>query len=159
MSMWSHISCLRHTDSFQCHPQETLVACSVPRACHLSISGSPIKHLGFITPVTVTSSLLLDTVLVMLVCTKHQDQEASWGGKGLFSLHFHIAAHHQRKSGQKLTEGRNLEAGADAEAIEGAAYWLASPGLLSLLSYRTQDYQPREGTTCNGMSPSALITN
>ena len=25
----------------------------------------------------------------------------------------------------------------------GAAYWLASPGLLSLLSYRTQDYQPR----------------
>jgi hypothetical protein len=26
----------------------------------------------------------------------------------------------------------------------GAAYWLASPGLLSLLSYRTQDYQPRD---------------
>ena len=23
-------------------------------------------------------------------CTKHHDQEASWGGKGLFSLHFHI---------------------------------------------------------------------
>jgi hypothetical protein len=29
----------------------------------------------------------------------------------------------------------------------GAAYWLASLGLLSLLSYRTQDYQPRDGTT------------
>jgi hypothetical protein len=28
-------------------------------------------------------------------CTKHHDQEASWGGKGLFSLHFHIAVHHQ----------------------------------------------------------------
>jgi hypothetical protein len=27
------------------------------------------------------------------------------------------------------------------------SYWLASPGLLSLLSYRTQDYQPRDGTT------------
>jgi hypothetical protein len=26
-------------------------------------------------------------------------------------------------------------------------YWLASPGLLSLLSYRTQDYQPRDGPT------------
>ena len=25
-----------------------------------------------------------------------------------------------------------------------AAYWLASPGLLSLLSYTTQDYQPRD---------------
>jgi hypothetical protein len=32
-------------------------------------------------------------------------------------------------------------------------YWLASPGLLSLLSYRTQDCQPRVGTTHNGSSP------
>jgi hypothetical protein len=31
-------------------------------------------------------------------------------------------------------------------------YWLASLGLLSLLSYRTQDYQPRDGTTHNGPS-------
>jgi hypothetical protein len=30
------------------------------------------------------------------------------------------------------------EAGADAEAMEGCSYWLASPGLLSLLAYRTQ---------------------
>ena len=29
----------------------------------------------------------------------------------------------------------------------GDAYWLASPGLLSLLSYRTQYYQSRDGTT------------
>jgi hypothetical protein len=41
----------------------------------------------------------------------------------------------------------------------GAAYWLASPGLLSLLSYRTQDYQPRDGTTHNGLGPPSLITN
>jgi hypothetical protein len=32
-------------------------------------------------------------------------------------------------------------------------YWLASPGLLSLLSYRTQDYQPRDGTTHKGPFP------
>jgi hypothetical protein len=31
-------------------------------------------------------------------------------------------------------------------------YWLASPALLSLLSYRTQDYQPRDGTTHKGPS-------
>jgi hypothetical protein len=30
-----------------------------------------------------------------------------------------------------------------------APYWIASPGLLSWLSYRTQDYQPRDGTTHN----------
>jgi hypothetical protein len=29
-------------------------------------------------------------------------------------------------------------------------YWLASPGLLSLLSYRTQDHQHRDDTTHNG---------
>ena len=43
--------------------------------------------------------------------------------------------------------------------MEGAAYWLASPGLLSLLSYRTQIYQPKDGTTYNGLPPSTLITN
>jgi hypothetical protein len=85
-------------------------------------------------------------------CTKYHDQKASWRGKGLFSLHFLVAIHHQRKTGQEFTEGSNLEAGADAEAMEGAAYWLASPGLLNLLSYRTQDYQPRDGTTHNGLS-------
>ena len=71
------------------------------------------------------------------------------------SLHFHIAVHHQRKSGEVLTQGRNLEAGDDAEAVGkgDAAYWIASPGLLSLLSYRTQDYQLRGSTTHNGLGP------
>jgi hypothetical protein len=32
-------------------------------------------------------------------------------------------------------------------------YQLASPGLLSLLSYGTQDYQPRDGTTHNEPCP------
>jgi hypothetical protein len=41
----------------------------------------------------------------------------------------------------------------------GATCWIASPGLLSLLSYRTQDHQPRDGTTYNGLGPSSLITN
>jgi hypothetical protein len=48
-------------------------------------------------------------------------------------------------------EGRILEAEADTEAMEGAAYWPAPHGLLSLLSYRTQDHQPRDGNTHNGL--------
>ena len=32
-----------------------------------------------------------------------------------------------------------------------AAYWLALHGLLSLLSYRTPDHQPRDGPTRNGL--------
>ena len=68
-------------------------------------------------------------------CTKHHEQEASWGGRSLFSLHFHIAVYHQRKLGQEPTEGRNLEAGADAEAMEGCCLldcfpWLAQPDCL-----------------------------
>jgi len=40
-------------------------------------------------------------------------------GKGLFSLYFHTAVHHRRKSRQELKQGRAMEAGADAEAMEG----------------------------------------
>jgi hypothetical protein len=39
-----------------------------------------------------------------------------------------------------------------------ATYWLASPGLLSLLSYRTQDYQPRAGTTHKGPFQRKCLT-
>jgi hypothetical protein len=46
------------------------------------------------------------------------------------------------------------EAGADAEAMEG---WLASPGLLSLLSYRTKTMSPEMVPPTRGLSP--LITN
>jgi hypothetical protein len=38
-------------------------------------------------------------------------------------------------------------------------YWLASSVLLNLLSSRTQDYQPRDGTTHNGMGLPTLIMN
>ena len=41
----------------------------------------------------------------------------------------------------------------------GAAYWLAPHGLLGLLSYRTRDHQPRDGTAHHGLGPPPLITN
>ena len=55
--------------------------------------------------------------------------------------------------------GKILEAGADAEAMEGAAYWLIPRDLLILLSYRTQDHQPRDGTTHFGLGPPQSITS
>ena len=42
----------------------------------------------------------------LLFLHKHHDQEASGGGKGLFSLHFHVAVCHQRKSGLQLITGQ-----------------------------------------------------
>ena len=58
-------------------------------------------------------------VRVLIAATKYHDQEANWGGKGLFDLHFHSTVHHCGKSGQQLKQRRILEAGADAEAMEG----------------------------------------
>ena len=37
-----------------------------------------------------------------------------------------------QQSGQELRQGRMLEAGADAETMRNAAYWLSPHGLLSL---------------------------
>jgi hypothetical protein len=73
------------------------------------------------------------------------------GRKGLFSLHFHIAVHHQRKSGLELKQVRKQEL--MQRPWRDVPYWLASPGLLSLVSYRTQDYQPRDGPTYKGPIP------
>jgi hypothetical protein len=80
----------------------------------------------------------------------HHDQKASWGGKNLFSLLFHVALHHQRKSGLELKQVRKQEL--MQRPWKDVPYWLASPVLLSLLSYRTQDYHP-------GMGSPTLIIN
>ena len=56
-------------------------------------------------------------------------------------------------------QGRNLEAEADAEGMEGAVHWRVPLGLPGLLSYRTQDHQPRNGTTHSGLGRFPSITN
>jgi hypothetical protein len=89
--------------------------------------------------------------LGFLFLHKHYDQEARWGGKGLFSLHFHIAVHHQRKSGLELKQVRKQEL--MQRSWRDVLYWLASPGLLILLFYRTEDCQLRDGTTHKGPFP------
>jgi hypothetical protein len=45
-------------------------------------------------------------------------KNASWRGKGLFDLHFHIAVHYQMESEEQLKQGRNLESGSDADTME-----------------------------------------
>ena len=62
---------------------------------------------------------LISTCSVLLLLWWNTPIKATWGGKGLFGLHFHITVHHQRKSGQELKQDRNLETGADAESVEG----------------------------------------
>lgn len=62
-------------------------------------------------------------------------------------------------SGQKCKKGRNLEVGADSQAMKGAAYWLVNSASFSLLSYRTQYGQSMYGTSHNGLGTSPSITN
>jgi hypothetical protein len=54
----------------------------------------------------------------MSATRKHQNQ-VNLGLKSFFDLHFHITLHHQRKSGQELKQGKNLEAGSDSGVMEG----------------------------------------
>jgi hypothetical protein len=86
--------------------------------------------------------------------TKHHDQETSWGGKCLFGLHFHTAVDHQRNQ-------LGLKQGTKQELVQrpwrNVLYWLASPGLLSLLSYRTKTTSPEMVPPTRGLSP--LIIN
>jgi len=68
-----------------------------------------------------------------------------------------MAVHQQRKSGLELKQVRKQEL--MQRPWRDAAYLLASPGLLSLLFYRTQDHQPRDSTTHNRLGPPTLTTS
>ena len=50
--------------------------------------------------------------------------KATWEGKGVFPLQFCVTVHHQKWVGQELKQGGNLEAGADAAAMEGCCLLL-----------------------------------
>jgi hypothetical protein len=65
---------------------------------------------------------------------------------------FHIAVQFQRKSGLELKQVREQQL--MQRPWRDVHYWLASSGLLSLLFYRTQDYQPRDGPTHKRTSPA-----
>jgi hypothetical protein len=67
------------------------------------------------------------------------------GRKGFIWLALPYCCSSSRKSGLELKQVTKQE------LIQRP--WLASPGLLSLLSYRTQDYQPRDGPTHKGPFP------
>jgi hypothetical protein len=67
------------------------------------------------------------------------------GRKGFIHLTLPYCCSSPRKSGLELKQVMKQEL--MQRPWRDVTYWLASPGLLSLLSYRTQDYQPRDGTT------------
>jgi hypothetical protein len=77
------------------------------------------------------------------------------GRKGFIQLKLPYCCSSPRKLELELKQVRKQEL--MQRPWRDVSYWLDSPGLLSLLSYRTQDYQPRDGPTHKG--PFPLITN
>jgi hypothetical protein len=90
------------------------------------------------------------TVLVR-VWTKHHNEEAVEEERVYSAYTFHITVDHQRMSGLELKQVRKQDL--MQRPWRDVLYWLTSPGLLSLLSYKTQDSQPRDGTTHKGPFP------
>jgi hypothetical protein len=73
------------------------------------------------------------------------------GRKGFIQLTIPYCCLSPRKSGLELKQVRKQEL--MQRPWRDVLYWLASPDLLSLLSYRTQDHQPRDGPTHKGPFP------
>jgi hypothetical protein len=68
--------------------------------------------------------------------TTHDSVYLTYASTSLFII--------KKSKGSK--QGRDLEVGADAEAMDKDPHWLAYQDLLSLLYYRTWNYQPRDNT-------------
>jgi hypothetical protein len=64
---------------------------------------------------------------------------------------FHIPVYHQRKSGLELKQDRKQEL--MQRPWRDVTYWLASPGLLSMLSYRTKTASPEMVLSTRGPHP------
>jgi hypothetical protein len=97
-------------------------------------------------------------VRVSIVATEHHDQKASWREKDLAytsTLLFIIEGSRGRNTSSCRTWRQELT----QKAWRDAAYWLAPHGLLSLISYRSQDHQARVGPTHSRPGPSLLIIN
>jgi hypothetical protein len=80
--------------------------------------------------------------MISIASIKHHDQKLSWG-EMVYSAYISILllitkGSQDRNSNRAGTWRRELM----YQLWRGAAYWLASPGLLSLFSYRTQDTSP-----------------
>jgi hypothetical protein len=77
------------------------------------------------------------------------------GEKGFIQLTFPYCCLSPRKSGLELKQVRKQEL--MQRSWRDVLYWLASSGLLSLLSYRTKITSPEMAPPTRGLSP--LITN
>jgi hypothetical protein len=87
--------------------------------------------------------------------TQNHDQKASCGGKGLFSLYFHIAVHHPRKSEQELKPVIRQEL--IQSPWRDITYWL--PCLIVQLAFLYYPGLPAQGWNHDQWALPPLISN
>jgi len=89
-------------------------------------------------------------VKVSITAMKQHDQCKNWKEKGLSGLHIQIIVHLWRKLRQELKQGWNLEAGANAEAVDGCCLLSYSHGLLNLLLIEPRTSSPEMASPTMG---------
>jgi hypothetical protein len=104
-----------------------------------------------IIPLTVTPSVLVRVSIPAQTLWPR----SKLGRKGFIRLTLQYCCSSPRKSGLELKQVRKQEL--MQRPWRDVPYWLASPGLLSLLSYRTKTTSPEMVPPTRGLSP--LITN
>jgi hypothetical protein len=92
---------------------------------------------------------LSETVSVRVSIPAQNMTKEQVGEERVYSAYTSTLLFITKGSQDKNTQGRKVWM---QRPWRDVSYWLASPGLLSLLAYRTQDYQPRDGTTHSGPS-------
>lgn len=109
----------------------------------------PIRfHLVFSTKIDTMKMLVLD----VYCCGKHHDQEQQ-GEQGFASSYPSRLQCIHRKSQQEPKPGRNLKARTKAEAMGGAAQWLAAVPCSATCGLL------RSSTAHKGLGPPTMIIN
>ena len=96
--------------------------------------------------------------MVTIFVIKHHDQRLL-GEERIYLGYISTVLFVGRTQDRNLNRARTWRQELMQKPWRNDAYWLASLGLLSLFSYRTQDHWPRDGTIYNGLDPSQLIIN
>jgi hypothetical protein len=98
-------------------------------------------HGKFFLPFKNKSYLFIVLVMVPIAVGRHHDQKQLGEKRIYLTLPYHSSSLKEVRTRAQAGQGPGQEL--MQRPWRDAAYWLAPHGLLSLLSYRTQDHQPR----------------
>ena len=120
-----------------------------------------LAYLHILLPTSLLSPSQITVGLSQGFCsyTKYHDQEASWGRKGLFSLHIHITVHHQRSQERNSHSTGTWRQELMQRPWRCVAYWTAPLAYLVCFLTELRTTSPGMVPPTMGWAPPSLITN